>query len=208
MVQRLTQSITGAGIHIVDATAINQMVDLHSEMEGDPSGRLDILCGAITQQFESHCNRAFKGRVVTEYLNGSGRETIKLGLAPIGSVISLKYAATSSDLASETALTEGTDFDVDGDEGVIWLLSGYFYRGRGNVLVEYAAGYGSDSNELRLAQAAFVMQFNASWREWDKKLAGLSSQAYGDRSDSKITEPMSLLPEVKLMLQPLMRMGL
>lgn len=207
MVQRLQQSITGSGLHIIDAAAIGQLVDVHSEMDGDPSGRLDVLCGAITQQIEAHTNRAFKGRVVTEYLNGSGTNELLTTLSPIGSVASLKRAATSLDLASEDPLTEGTDFDVDGDEGVIWLLSGYFYRGRGNVLIEYTAGYGQDSNELRLAQAAFVMQFNASWRDWDKKLAGLSSTSYGDKSDSKVVEPMTLLPEVKAMLMPLKRLA-
>lgn len=207
MVQRLEQTVTGAGLHIIDVAAINQMVDLHSEMEGDPAGRLDILCGAITQQIEGFTGRAFKQRVVTEYINGSGSSQVMTTMAPIGSMLTLKRAATSYDLASEDALTEGVDFDVDGDEGVIWLNSGHFYRGRGNILAEYAAGYGSDSNELRLGQAAFVVQFNATWREWDKKLSGLTSNAYGDRTDTKITEPVTLLPEVKLMLQPLVRMG-
>lgn len=205
MAQRSTSSLSGSDLHIIDAAALPQYVDIHSEMEGDPTGRLDLVCGAITNLIEAYTGRAFKQRVVTEYLDGNGQKSIVTTHAPLIAITSLKHSNTSAGLDDVDALTEDEDFSASGDQGVLWRINGTWVNGRGNVLIEYEAGYGTAAMEYQVAMVAFILQFNATWREWDKKLAGLTSSSYGDKTLTKPVEGVVLLPEAREMLDSIRR---
>lgn len=102
---------------------------------------LEELINASCQLVEEHIKRFILQRAaVVEQYDGEGLPHLQLNHAP--AVVASVYDDSERAFTAATLLVAGTDYLVNSAEGLIEALDhGYFYDGRKNVKVTYAAGW-------------------------------------------------------------------
>lgn len=190
---------------LTNLEAVKLRLDLAEEEEQD-----DILSAIIDEVDEVIANELPRGRVPgwhpitsvegTEYYDGSGRERQLLRRRPVTAIARVAvdqngyYGRPAAAFPASTDWVEGTDFvSVSLDEseenpGVllslrsrVWAYEGGAWpEGRGNILVQYTAGYTTIPNDLRLLANLLV---EATWNTHGTGLGGpLASMRLGDAS--------------------------
>jgi hypothetical protein len=99
----------------------------------------EYLINGATEIAEDLARRKLKARVLTQDLDGSGREKLIVPTYPINSVTSL-YQDSARAFGVSTLLTEGTDFLVYSDEGFLVNLYGVWPEGRKTIRLTWPGG--------------------------------------------------------------------
>ena len=96
--------------------------------------RLVPACDAASEELERQTGCVFVTRTVTETRNGDNRSVLKLRARPPVAVTSLTIGGS---------VVPASSYSLDPDLGLLWLTTGAFPAGFGNVVVVYTAGYGA-----------------------------------------------------------------
>lgn len=144
----------------------------------------DLVAEAESAIVELTGGRQLEAASITEVLDGSGREALRLTHYPVNSVGTVKLAA-NRDFAAADPLAAG-DLHFDPAAGLLYWRGGCWPLGLRNVQVTYNAGY--STLPVAITRAANIVV--ADWYTRAKQLASgqsqneLASENLGDRSES------------------------
>jgi len=149
----------------------------------------DLTINGVSQEFESEVDcDLFNATYTASPLDGSGKFFMYLPHWPVTDVDSV--------VEDGVTLTEGTDFFVDYDYGILTKpAGGKWTTARGGVVVTYDAGYAAVPGDIVLAclKQCAVEYMRSKKSEW-----GQTSRSAGDGSVS-LVEP-GLLKDVQAVL--------
>jgi len=102
---------------------------------------LEALANATTEMIERETRRKFVTRTLTEVQDGDGSQRLFLRYYPVTVFTSLKVRRSPTDTAFETVAA--VDYQVNLEQGKVWLHSDRLNRGVANVEAIYSVGYGA-----------------------------------------------------------------
>jgi hypothetical protein len=135
---------------IITISELKTYLDIEDTTDDD---RLQSVIVAVTDFFETECNRKFESRDYTEYYNGDGGNELFLNQFPINS--------SSDEIEIYTSISVPRDYTdnqissdyivIESKIGLIHLISDYFPKGTQTVKVVYNAGYETIPYDLKRA---------------------------------------------------------
>jgi hypothetical protein len=116
---------------------------------------VERLINSVTETAEAIAERPLKARALSEDLDGSGREKLRLPVYPIISVTAV-YVDSSRVFGANTEVEEDEAFVVYGAEGMLSWLGGAWPVGRKNVRVLWNGGLSPVADRLQFAAIEVV----------------------------------------------------
>ena len=163
----------------VAATALVTLKDVKAFVDLRSSDHDEVLKQFINYLSEmvenSWCYRKIKSATYTDELyDGNGTRHLLLRQWPVTAVSSLIGEREGS------ALVDGTDFEIEKDEGIIALIEDgdlpKFPLSIHGIKITYTAGFTVVPADLQMAVLKAVHQ---EYKRWDKGATGLLSQGLG-----------------------------
>ena len=144
-------------------------------------GKLNDIINYVSMRFENETGRKLKSRDYTEVYDGNGANALYLNNYPIASTditITIDAARAFDDTGDEVT---ATDVMLTTENGLVRLDDDTFSAGRGNVQVEYTAGY-STASEFALTFAAKELGSLMWQRMRQKEAIGVRTESFEGHS--------------------------
>lgn len=130
--------------------------------------RIGVAIAAAETLIREHCGRdraaGFDSATWTEYLDGTGTDTLRLREWPVASITSVKYRTSSTAFGTTLDSTAYYIDPVTDNTGELYRTNvstswddppGYWPSGRRNIQVVYVGGYGTIPADLK--EAVYVL---------------------------------------------------
>lgn len=191
---------------IIDLTTtarVKELLDVPSADTGRDAAIARLVTG-VSRRIEQYLNRPVESAARTEYLDVAvDRCSYQLAASPVTTLTSVKNSATFA-WADVTAKTEGTDFVLDPQTGILRQLT-YWVAGPEALQVVYTAGLAAntaavltDHPDLADACEKQVVE------EWQRRLS-LSRTSSAASGTTEAHAAVSLLAVVREALAPYRR---
>ena len=147
------------GPYLTTRANVKTALDISGTAQDD---RIDALLAQVTDDIQSYCDRTFAlGSGLTEYpeVRGYPLHSVQLDRFPVVSVTSLHFSNEWPRVYdSTTLLTEGTDFVVDEDSGLVRFVCSKYPTGLAAraVKVVYDGGYSTIPADLERAAIELI----------------------------------------------------
>lgn len=158
---------------------------------------LKFLINTYTEMFEKNCDRLFKSRTITEYLDGEGDYTLIPKQYPISSITSINDDGNW--VWGDDTLVSSSAYRIKNNRVIVLGQStGYFGDYDQNIKLVYVAGYTTIPSDLEFACITEVI------RAFDHITSlGVESGSFLEVSETYI--PMPFLPQTRAVLNNYMR---
>lgn len=135
---------------IITLAELKTYLDIEDTVDDD---RLEQIIIAVTDFFETECNRKFASRDFTEYYNGDSGNELFLNNYPVNSEADEIQIATSISVPRDYTdnIISGDYILIESKIGLVHLISDYFPKGPQTIKVIYNAGYDTIPYDLKRA---------------------------------------------------------
>ena len=163
---------------------------------------VENLIEAFSERAERYTNRKFRKKTnITEYFSPTfDKWHVRLSRYPVDSIVSVHEDLLGSYNGTSNIEVDQEDYDLVGNEGILKMRFRQFFNGVKSLRVIYNGGLANDVGgvpmDLRLAATRQV----AYWFTRRNQI-GVSEISIRRGGSQTLSEPMELLPDVRVVLE-------